>query len=722
MSTRICCRKKNKFLLPSQSGFRKGKSTMDVLMQIEHHIRKSLQNKEICLIVYIDLESAFDKIWGGGLIYKLCKKGMHGRLIRWLENYFEGRTMQVRLDGYTSAECIIESGVPQGGVCSPILFNLMLMDIPQMDGIQQHIYADDLTVTCSGNDKENIKVKLQQYLNMLVKWCRKWGLKINPKKTYIQMYTRKRVEPPVIRVMHRVLEYKTEHRLLGLILDAPTLTWKKHIEALKISCMQRLNIMKAVASTNWGASKTVLRQIYILYIQSKIDYGSVVYSSAAESTLQKLDIIQNNAMRLILGARKSSPILSIQAESCIPPLTLKRGYLIIKDYVKLAYSPENDYTANFLGIGKDNEKLPANSLVVRAKEFCNVLNIEQIKCIPTERVSDVPPWIKVSSLIKHNKEGEDVDRNELFCDYISQHYEGYKQLYTDGSKIGQLEKSTACGMYNPQQKLGICWKIRTEHSVVSAEIFAIYKALLYIESVMPQENVLIFTNSMAALNLISSVPEKYITIVNKIQKLLILLNKTREVYLHWVKSHTGISGNEIADKVAKLGHKNNRTEVFELNKDEWLSILKSKFKSYWNGYWHKMVQSTNKGKALLEIRSKIQDKIPLAFKKRRMEVVLSRLRIGHVGLASYLYRFNILNTEMCNMCNVPETVLHFIMHCRKYANIRNEMYEKLTKVGVKEITLKCILGGDNTQNYRTNKIILRITSEYITATNRMSEL
>jgi len=68
----------NQLLHKTQSGFRKGQGTMDILMRVEHIIRRTLSHSEICIIIYLDLKSAFDKIWGKGLIYKMAQKGIKG--------------------------------------------------------------------------------------------------------------------------------------------------------------------------------------------------------------------------------------------------------------------------------------------------------------------------------------------------------------------------------------------------------------------------------------------------------------------------------------------------------------------------------------------------------------------------------------------------------------------------------------------------------------------
>jgi hypothetical protein len=87
----------NKLLLNSQCGFRKGLSTMDILLRLEHLVRDALVNKQTCLVLYLDLTSAFDKVNHTFLIHKLVKLGVKGNLLRWIVNYLSDRKMCIRI-------------------------------------------------------------------------------------------------------------------------------------------------------------------------------------------------------------------------------------------------------------------------------------------------------------------------------------------------------------------------------------------------------------------------------------------------------------------------------------------------------------------------------------------------------------------------------------------------------------------------------------------------
>ena len=99
----------------------------------------------------------------------------------------------------------------------------------------------------------------------------------------IMCYTRKKINAiPTITLNNSPATFVTKHCFLALHLDGPRLTWKYHIEHLIISCSNRLNVMKRLATSSWDASVNILTIFHKSFISSKLDYGSVIYSSASK--------------------------------------------------------------------------------------------------------------------------------------------------------------------------------------------------------------------------------------------------------------------------------------------------------------------------------------------------------------------------------------------------------------------------------------------------------
>lgn len=105
-------------------------------------------NKEVLIGVFLDVEKAYDMLWKEGLLIKLERLGIKGKMYNWIMNFLFKRTIQVRVGCAYSDIYHIENGTPQGSVSSPILFNLMIKDIfSQVEtGIGKSLYVDDVAL------------------------------------------------------------------------------------------------------------------------------------------------------------------------------------------------------------------------------------------------------------------------------------------------------------------------------------------------------------------------------------------------------------------------------------------------------------------------------------------------------------------------------------------------------------------------------------------------
>lgn len=86
-------------------------------------------NKESVVAVFFDVEKAYDMLWKEGLLIKLEKSGIGGKMFSWVAGFLLGRQIQVRVSVEHSKMYTVENGTPQGSVCSPVLFNLMINDM-----------------------------------------------------------------------------------------------------------------------------------------------------------------------------------------------------------------------------------------------------------------------------------------------------------------------------------------------------------------------------------------------------------------------------------------------------------------------------------------------------------------------------------------------------------------------------------------------------------------
>lgn len=257
----------------NQAGFRKGRSTTNILATFKHIITKSMEEKKFCIVVYLDLEGAFDCVWHQGLLYKMQQIGFDHSIIKWLFNYFSDRTIQVRVGAQLSDTKPLTRGLPQGAVLSPCLFNVVLHDIPKSDNTNVLSYADDITLSTVATSIEEASLIMQNYLDTLTEWLTRWEFIVNPQKCHFQIFARKRQIPHIlISISNQNIPYENNQRVLWVIFDAPKLTFVPHVNYIKNECNRRNNILRVLSSYKWGSSRTLLRRVYIAFVRSRMEY------------------------------------------------------------------------------------------------------------------------------------------------------------------------------------------------------------------------------------------------------------------------------------------------------------------------------------------------------------------------------------------------------------------------------------------------------------------
>lgn len=233
---------KGGMLSPHQSGFRNGRTTMDPIICLENEIRKAQVSKEAVLVILFDTEKAYDMLWKEGLLIKLNKMGIGGRMFNWFQDFLNNRTIEVRVGMEFSSIYPIENGTPQGSVCSPMLFNIMINDI--FNGIDQRMGR---ALWVRGRNIDNLKVKMQSAIVKVEKWSYEWGFHLSIEKTQFICFSKKRTSPTIdLKLYGQHLKQVDSIRYLGVWFDVK-LNFKTHIQKIIDKCKKGINILKCLA-------------------------------------------------------------------------------------------------------------------------------------------------------------------------------------------------------------------------------------------------------------------------------------------------------------------------------------------------------------------------------------------------------------------------------------------------------------------------------------------
>ncbi|GFX14457.1 putative RNA-directed DNA polymerase from transposon X-element [Trichonephila clavipes] len=187
---------------PLQSGFRKGRSTLDNHAFLESQIRDAFVKRNHLVSLFFDIEKAYDRIWPYGILHNMHDFGLRGNLPIFIFNFLAVRYFHVRIGHSSSHKFIQDQGVPQGSVFSITHFNIHMSSIlhhlpPSVRGM---LFVDDLQVSCQGSDMQLIERQLQTTVNRLVKWCDQNGHTISPSKSSCVHFCRKHNLHPYLSI------------------------------------------------------------------------------------------------------------------------------------------------------------------------------------------------------------------------------------------------------------------------------------------------------------------------------------------------------------------------------------------------------------------------------------------------------------------------------------------------------------------------------------------
>ncbi|MEE8152293.1 MAG: ribonuclease H family protein, partial [candidate division NC10 bacterium] len=461
-----------------------------------------------------------------------------------------------------------------------------------------------------------------------------------------------------------------ETKFLGLIFDKK-LNFIPHIKYVKKKCQKALDLLRVVANTEWGGDQKTLLSIYHALVRSKLDYGSMVYGSARPSYIQMLNPVQNQGLRLCLGAFRTSPADSLAVEADEMPLALRREKLALQYATKVASNPDNPayeciFHPNYVDLF---EKKPSAipTFGIRIQENMSMLDNFKPEKIAKFKYPVTPPWIyrpaHVNLALAEFKKSE-TDPNVYISEYknIKHIHNGYEFIYTDGSCCNTKAAAAAIkGSHSYVERL-------PDHaSIYSAELHAIYLALDHVETSEGKKFV-IFVDSKSVLQalekkdwqnpLVQKILERHSWLCGEGQKKIVFC---------WIPSHIGIKGNEAADKAAKDGLDKAVTQMSIPYTDYKMYITRLvRFK--WQGEW--APKFDNK---LNEVHPNI-GKWNCGYQcSRKEQSVLSRIRIGHSHL-THCYLLKGEDAPECISCACQLTVKHILIECAEFDETREQYF------------------------------------------------
>ena len=677
---------KSKLLHSSQGGFRRGRQTIDQLIRLTQETVDAFQKREHVTAVFIDLQQAYDHVWRAGLLFKMQKLGIQGNLYEWIKDFLHDRTIATKVNNTVSEKRTLEEGLPQGSALSCTLFLVYINDLAENLDVHNALFADDLVIWTSGKYALDMQRKLNKTLATLSTYCELWKLKINTTKTVYSIFTLSPVlcnSKLLLKVQNSLIEKEENPCYLGVRLDT-RLTFKTHIEDVSRKVTTKINLLKRLASSNWGANKPSLRQLYIGYVRAIFDYSAPLQATASSSNQEKLNRKQSQAVHFVCGALRSTPTSACEIDANIEPLQIRRERNTALTLERFKRMDKSNPCRKMVDSWNPTERIKKTSFLKEATKLSEKENF------PKERETSliVPenpphhhlekPTLHAELLVKADKSTPQPILKLHTYETIASYPEDIIHAYTDGSAVrATLNGGYGSIIYTPKSKpIELSGPCGAHCSNYEAEIEAIIQTLNKIlelfknKSVQPTDIVL-FTDSQSAILAIDDWQGKA---SHKIAKIVAICDNIKSLYnteitIQWIPGHSDIPNNEKADKLAKAGSRMEQHNI-ETSYETAKQIAKLNSKETWHNTW----MSEEKGRQLHKYLPAPNVNDPIHKLNRKEYCNIFRLRTGHSTLNFHRNRLDPTISPNCRHCNYHhETVEHHLLQCKALAGLRNKL-------------------------------------------------
>ena len=293
---------KNKLLRPSQHGFLKGRSCTTNLVTFMDKLSSIVDGGGAADVFYLDFAKAFDKVPHQRLLQKMKSKGITGEVFNWISAWLADRTQTVKVGAAESTPSEVKSGVPQGSVLGPPLFDIFIDDLDECAILIELLikFADDTKGMQEIGGPED-RDRLQQTLDKLVAWAREWGMQFNVPKCKIMHVGNKNPCYSYVMAGQQLAEVD-EEKDIGVTVHRSLKPSKHCRKAAGIAGA----VLRQLARNFHYRDKNIFKKLYVQYVRPHLEFASPAWSPWLKEDKDILEKVQRKAVGMISGLEGGS--------------------------------------------------------------------------------------------------------------------------------------------------------------------------------------------------------------------------------------------------------------------------------------------------------------------------------------------------------------------------------------------------------------------------------
>jgi len=292
----------NNLTSQSQWGFRPGRSTMSQLLLAKSKLVECINDRACTDAVFTDFSKAFDSISHKKLIIKMNAYGINRNVCAWVADFLANRRQRVTVNNNFSDWLPCTSGVPQGSVLGPTLFNIYINDLP--DCIQHSnilMYADDAKVFKRIDCRLHCML-FQRDLDSIANWCALWQLKLNVSKCLSVRFGL--VDRPSLdySISGTPLQKVTSTRDLGVVFDSK-LSFSEHCHKISNKGFSRVNMLLRCFHSR---DRELQIRLFNAFVRPILEYASSVWSPHLVQDVTVIERVQKHFTKCLRGLHNKS--------------------------------------------------------------------------------------------------------------------------------------------------------------------------------------------------------------------------------------------------------------------------------------------------------------------------------------------------------------------------------------------------------------------------------